>query len=170
MQQIVKPDFGGQALDGFWAELDPDVREALSLLESQETWTYEVDSFPQMFLEAAEALPGVVSLPLNRKARDLMVDLIPVVSAMPFGASVFAIAWLDANGHPDGPGWGMALYVTAMSVAESEDADEELRGHASVIANRIASLVRLNIATDVFSRHLKFAGQANAEQDGNNDD
>src|SRR5690625_2861709 len=108
---LLKPDMQ----EAFWGALDPDMRDFLSALESRENWTWQYEEMPELFTAMASALPRVVNMPLDEKARQLIWDLIPLITAMPFRQAVAALVWLDNRGEPSeaGIGWGVVTYREA---------------------------------------------------------
>lgn len=137
--------------EAFWGALDPDMRAFLSALEMRENWTWQYEEMPELFTAMASALPRVVTLPLDEKARQLIWDLIPLITAMPFRQAVAALVWLDNRGEAagEGMGWGVITYREASYISEAMT-EHPLHSDASTLVERLRVLMRSRVAASLF--------------------
>ncbi len=137
--------------EAFWGALDPDIRAYLTAFEAKEGWTYHFEEMPELFIEVARALPGVVDLPLTPQTQQLLRDLIPLLAAMPLRQAVAAIVWLDnrAARQPQAIGWGVVIYREVAWIT-FEAPEDPLYAEARTLFERIRVLMQSRVATALF--------------------
>lgn len=136
--------------DAFWGCLDPDVRNFLDSFEIKESWTYEYNELPDMFAQISKALPKVVELPPSKETKNLLHDLIPLLSSMPLRQCVSAIAWLDGHIQSEGEvGWGVVCYIEAANIYRAKSNDE-LFLQSKIVYERIQIMLRSTLASMIF--------------------
>ncbi len=150
------PDLTNGAQDQFWSSVSPDIREALELFENGEDWTYEYDEFPELFIATANMLPDVLELPVKNGNKEILINLIPLLSSMPFRQAIAALAWID-NQELDGPGWGAACFAEATKITnQGPGEDNPVYLHAKMLCDRVKTLVRFNMVSTLFLNNKEF--------------
>lgn len=134
----------------FWSNLDPDIQRFLDEFEGREDWTYQYEELPSMFIETANMLPKVLSLPINKDASVIVHRLMPILSSMPLRQSISAIAWLDSNSeHQAGKGWGMICYMESARVFHNMP-DSPVYLHAKALYERIRIMLHTSLSSKLF--------------------
>lgn len=143
--------FSPEAQDAFWGEMHPDTRACFDLFEKKETFTYQFDELPELFLNMATALPDVALLPVDVKSQDILVKLIPLLSSMPFRQCVFSVHWLNEQAKDSPIGWGTLCYLEALNIINNLK-DHPHLAYAAVIVERITAIMRVNKAIGLYEQ------------------
>lgn len=151
VDNIFSPDFQKK----FWAELDPDLRFFLDEHEKKEDWTYKYNEIPSAFIELSSALPRVAVLPPSDNTKQILHQLIPILSSLPMRESLTSIMWLDRSIKNEGDmGWGVVLYMESAQIYHNNK-DSDIFLQSKVIYERIRTLVQSSLSLEIFSNTMK---------------
>lgn len=147
------PDFKeGEEL--YWSTISPDIRLILINLESFEDWIYYNEQFPELFEETANLLATLSTLELEYEiVLSVMDDLIMILSAMPFRQSIYALSWIETHSNEEF-GWGLKIYHRAEQNLNIYNSGDVIYDSSHVIKERVAAIVKLNIAGQIFSNPM----------------
>lgn len=139
----------------FWGSLDPDLRVFLDEFEMKESWTYDYNELPGLFIEIASALPKVAMLNPDENSKEILQELFPLLANMSFRTCVSAISWLDKDlKHESEHGWGAIIFIESSKMAQIEDGTT-LSLSAKMVYERLRIILMTRLATKIFS-NIKF--------------
>lgn len=143
--------FSPEAQEAFWAEMHPDNRACYEMFESKESWTYQFEELPELFLKTSDALPKVAQLPIESKNQQVLVQLIPLLASMPLRQCLFAVHWLNEKVIDSPIGWGTLCYLEAVNIKNNEK-DNDHHELACAMVERISAIMRVRKAMGLFAQ------------------
>lgn len=143
--------FTPEAQSAFWEAMQPDARACLDMFEEKERWPYPYEEFPELFMTMADLLPTVANLPTNDKCQEILIQLIPLLSSMPFRQCIFAIHWLNHQAGDNPIGWGALCYLEAVNITNNHP-EHEIHGMAKAMVERMATVMRARKIIGLFSQ------------------
>lgn len=136
--------------DEFWGAIDPDIRKFLDSFETAESWTYEFEELPELFVKVSSALPKVAELPPSDSSQKIIRELILLLASMPMRQSVSALAWLDNRIMDETDiGWGVICYMEAADIFRHNKSDD-IYLQAKVIHERIQVMLASTLSSLLF--------------------
>lgn len=139
----------------FWSSLDPDLRVFLDEFEMKESWTYDYNELPGLFIELANTLPKIATKKVDEDSKAILNELYPLLASMPFRLCVSAIAWLDRNiKHESEFGWGAVIFLEASKLAKEKESTTLILS-SRMIYERIRIILMTRLATRIFT-NIKF--------------
>jgi hypothetical protein len=139
----------------FWSSLDPDLRVFLDEFEMKETWTYDYNELPGLFIEIANTLPKISTMNIDDNSRKILDELYPLLASMPLRLCVSAIAWLDRNIKNESEhGWGAIIFLEASKIAKQTENTTKVLS-SKMVYERIRIILMTRLATRIFT-NIKF--------------
>lgn len=139
----------------FWENLDPNMTNQITDLETKETWTFSFEELPDLF-DGIEEITQKAKLTKPSDLDDEQVRmLIKLISSMPYGKSISALSMLDMHSTTESSlGWSAKLFIEATNIYQNKPADE-LNTDCKVLHDRIKIFSRYKLFGELF-RNNKF--------------
>lgn len=128
-------------IDQYWAGIEPEIVQCLSIYEQRESWTIKDDSHHYAELnQIAKNLPVIAQLPLDHHAMDTANNLIIIMAAIPIKTALAAYSWLnELSGEESDMPWSYVISFYAKKIMTNRDLmkDSHMYDSAKIMTRRI---------------------------------
>ena len=137
----------------FWSSTSPDLRQFVEHCDSLEDWTYHYSDMPETYEKIEKIVNDLAKVePKGESSRDIIHNLIPLLSSIGFSSCMHALIWLDdmsKRRNGDGLGWSVIIYIEAIALSST---DNKLKVEAKNLVERLELILDFHIKCRLFVR------------------